>query len=32
MLGDKTIVAAMLEDPDLHDHLMKGLYEADLIT
>jgi hypothetical protein len=32
MLGDETIVAAMLENPDLHDHLMKGLYEADLIT
>jgi hypothetical protein len=32
MLGDESIVAAMLEDSDLHDHLMKGLYEADLIT
>ena len=32
MLGDETIVAAMLGDSDLHDHLMKGLYEADLIT
>lgn len=32
LLGDATIVAAMLEDADLHDHLMKGLYEADLIA
>jgi len=26
-LGDETATAALLEDPDLHDHLMKGLYE-----
>jgi hypothetical protein len=32
LLGDATIVGAVLEDADLHDHLMKGLYEADLIT
>lgn len=32
MLGDATVVGAMLEDVDLHDHLMKGLYEADLGT
>ena len=32
LLGNETIVAAMLEDADLHDHLMKGLYEADLMT
>jgi hypothetical protein len=29
-LGDSTVTAALLEDPDLHDHLMKGLYEANL--
>jgi hypothetical protein len=29
-LGDETISAAMLEDADLHDHLAKGLYEANL--
>ncbi|MBO0752624.1 MAG: DUF3775 domain-containing protein [Bradyrhizobiaceae bacterium] len=27
-LGDDTVTAALLEDPDLHDHLMKGLYET----
>lgn len=30
MLGDKTITAAIIEDPDLHDHIAKGLYEAKL--
>jgi hypothetical protein len=30
MLGADTVVAALLEDPDLHDHLTKGLYEANL--
>lgn len=30
LLGDDTITAAMLEDADLHDHIEKGLYEADL--
>jgi Protein of unknown function (DUF3775) len=29
-LGDDTVTASLLEDPDLHDHLMKGLYEAKL--
>jgi hypothetical protein len=29
-LGDETISAAMLEDADLHDHITKGLYEANL--
>jgi Protein of unknown function (DUF3775) len=29
-LGDNTVTASLLEDPDLHDHLMKGLYEAKL--
>ena len=27
-LGDETVTASLLEDPDLHDHLLKGLYEA----
>jgi hypothetical protein len=31
-LGDGTITAALIEDPDLHDHLMKGLYETKLAT
>ena len=31
-LGDETVTAALIEDPDLHDHLMKGLYEAKLAT
>jgi hypothetical protein len=31
-LGDDAVTAALLEDPDLHDHLMKGLYEANLAT
>jgi hypothetical protein len=31
-LGDDTVTAALLEDPDLHDHLMKGLYEAKLAS
>jgi hypothetical protein len=29
LLGDGTITGAILEDPDLHDHIMKGLYEAE---
>ena len=29
-LGDETITASLLEDVDLHDHLMKGLYEGRL--
>jgi hypothetical protein len=29
LLGDETITGEILEDPDLHDHLMKGLYEAE---
>jgi hypothetical protein len=32
MLGEETITAAIVEDPDLHDHLMKALYEAKLST
>src|SRR5665647_74614 len=30
MLGDNAITAAIIDDPDLHDHVMKGLYEAKL--
>ncbi|MFN3655901.1 MAG: DUF3775 domain-containing protein [Pseudolabrys sp.] len=30
-LGDDTVTGAILEDADLHDHVMKGLYEAELI-
>ncbi len=30
LLGIETISAALLEDVDLHDHLLKGLYESDL--
>jgi uncharacterized protein DUF3775 len=29
-LGDATVAAALIEDPDLHEHVLKGLYEADL--
>jgi hypothetical protein len=29
-LGDQSISAAMMEDADLHDHISKGLYEANL--
>jgi hypothetical protein len=29
-LGDDAVSAAMMDDADLHDHLVKGLYEADL--
>jgi hypothetical protein len=31
-LGDETVFAALIEDPDLHDHLTKGLYEANLAS
>lgn len=31
-LGDAVISAAVLEDADLHDHLMKALYETKLIS
>ena len=30
MLGEETMTAAIVEDPDLHDHIMKALYEAKL--
>ncbi len=29
-LGDQTVAALLMEDADLHDHLVKGLYEAKL--
>jgi len=29
-LGDAGITAAIVDDPDLHDHIAKGLYEAKL--
>ena len=29
-LGDATVTAALIEDADLHDHVLKGLYEAHL--
>lgn len=32
MLGEDTVTAALIENPDLHDHLMKGLYEANLAS
>ncbi len=32
LLGDEKITSAITEDPDLHDHIMKALYEAELFT
>lgn len=32
VLGSETISAALLHDVDLHDHLLKGLYESKLAT
>ena len=29
-LGATTVTGVLIEDPDLHDHISKGLYEADL--
>ncbi len=29
-LGDATVTATLIEDPDLHDHVLKGLYHEDL--
>jgi hypothetical protein len=29
-LGDEAATAAVLDDPDLHDHVLKGLYELNL--
>lgn len=31
-LGDATVTAALIEDPDLHDHVSKGLYQVDLVA
>lgn len=28
--GDQTIAGVVMDDPDLHDHLLKGLYELKL--
>ena len=28
LLGDETVTAAIIENPDLHDHITKGLYEV----
>jgi hypothetical protein len=30
LLGDDTVTAALTEDPDLHDHIAKGLYETNI--
>jgi hypothetical protein len=30
-LGDETVCATILDDVDLHDHISKGLYEAELV-
>ncbi len=32
LLGTDIISAALLEDVDLHDHLLKGLYESNLAS
>lgn len=32
LLGKDIVTAAIIEDPDLHDHIMKGLYDAKLLT
>jgi hypothetical protein len=29
-LGDATVTATIIEDVDLHDHVLKGLYEANI--
>jgi hypothetical protein len=31
MLGDGAITAEIIDDPDLHDHISKGLYEVGLV-
>jgi hypothetical protein len=28
MLGDNAVTAANMDDPDLHDHIKKALYEG----
>jgi hypothetical protein len=32
LLGDETVAGALIEDADLHDHIMKGLYETELAS
>lgn len=29
LLGDDTVAAIIVENPDLHDHIVKGLYETE---
>jgi hypothetical protein len=29
LLGDAAVNGALIENPDLHEHILKGLYEAD---
>jgi hypothetical protein len=31
-VGDDVVAAALIEDPDLHDHLTKALYELELTS
>jgi hypothetical protein len=31
-LGEGTVIAALTENPDLHDHIAKGLYEAKAVA
>ena len=31
-LGDDTVTAEIAENPDLHDHIIKALYEAKLVS
>lgn len=31
-LGETAVTAAIIDDPDLHDHLAKGLYETKLTS
>lgn len=32
LLGEDAITGAIIEDPDLHDHITKGLYESKLAS
>jgi hypothetical protein len=32
LLGEEIVTAAIMENPDLHDHIMKGLYETNLAS
>ncbi len=32
VLGDAAVVATIIDDADLHDHVAKGLYEAKLVS